>query len=518
MSVVRSGVIVSFLTLISRILGYIREIAVAYFLGTSTLADIFTVAFKFPNFFRRIFAEGGLATVFIPIYSRLVVEDHNKADKFSNQVFSLLLASLIFFTVIMEIIMPFVIIVIAPGFYENQEQYLLTIYLSRIMFPYLIFISLVAFLGSIFNTHNRFIGGAASPIILNVILIFGITVLSNYTSTPAHALAYSVIIAGIVQLIAMVKVAKGLNVNLKIVKPKLTNEVKQLFKNMVPILFATSITHINLFVDTIIASLLYTGAVSSLNYADRINQLPLAIIGIAISTVLLPILSKKKAEMNYEESYKIQNKSFEIATFFGIPSAVALFILADVIIYILFERGKFDTIATHQTYTALMAFSLGLPAFIYNKIYSSIFFAAGKNSKPVKYASIAMVINIFLNLALMKPLGHVGIALSTSISGWINVIMLAYAAEHLKISQISKSSIMVACKVVLTSLIMGIALMYIKDVSADLIFESRSMLKLLILIGTIGSGCLVFFFISHFLKIIDYNEIKNIFKKKKKIN
>lgn len=420
----KSAFTIAFYTFISRITGFIRDILVAGFMGAGMLADAFLVAFKLPNFLRRIFGEGAFSAGFIPIFAgKIELEGQEKAKQFASEAISFLLAVLIFVTVIFEIMMPLVILVLAPGFDADPQKYELTIILTRITFPYLIFICIVAVLGGILNSINKFSAFASAPIFMNISMIAGILCFSKFTPTPAHALAIGVILAGITQLAWMIYHCKKHNILPKFTMPKLNDDVKHLLKLTAPVVFSASVMQINVLVDTIIASSI-EGAVSFLYYADRIFELPVGMIGVAVGSALLPELSRYfKAEKREQAIYSM-NRALELALFFAIPSALAMIAIPDLMVRALFERGAFTHEDSIATAGALAAFALALPAFVAIKIFAPGFYANHDTKTPVKIAVVAIIVNIILSLSLVNYLEHVGVALATAIAGWINAVAM----------------------------------------------------------------------------------------------
>ena len=323
MNLLSSASVFSFFTLISRILGYLRDILIAIFLGASIFADAFFVAFRLPNTFRRLFAEGTFNAAFIPSYTSAKIEDKKKGKKFADDVLSSLLLILLFIVTIVEIFTPYLIYIIAPGFLEDQIKFNLAVELTRITFPFLLFVSLSSFFAGILNSNNKFAAAAAAPIILNVVLILSLIYSFIQDLDYAKQLSYGVTIAGIIQLFFLIYVTKkfykpALNFSLKF-----SNKVKFFFKKLLPSILSSGVTQINILVGTIIASF-QSGAVSYLYYADRVYQINLAIAGIAVGTVSLPVLSKAFKMKNFKKISDIQNKSFELSLLFSIPASFGL--------------------------------------------------------------------------------------------------------------------------------------------------------------------------------------------------
>ena len=376
MNLLSSTSVFSFYTLISRILGYLRDILIAIFLGASIFADAFFVAFRLPNTFRRLFAEGTFNAAFIPSYTSAKIEDKKKGKRFADDVLSSLSLILLFIVTIVEIFTPYLIYIIAPGFLEDQIKFNLAVELTRITFPFLIFVSLSSFFAGILNSNNKFAAAAAAPIILNVVLIFSLTYSFIQGLDYAKQLSYGVTIAGVIQLFFLIYVTKSfykpaLNFSLK-----LSSKVKFFFKKLLPSILSSGVTQINILVGTIIASF-QTGAVSYLYYADRVYQINLAIAGIAVGTVSLPVLSKAFKMKNVKKISDIQNKSFELSLLFSIPASLGLILASNEIVNALFGYGSFSLDDVEMTASALKYFGYGVPAFALIKILSNFFFCKG---------------------------------------------------------------------------------------------------------------------------------------------
>ena len=421
----RSFFTVSFYTFLSRILGFVRDILIAKFLGSSVTSDAFFVAFRLPNFFRRVLAEGAYSAALIPVFSGVVIDskdDHEAAD-FVESTMSLLLFVTIILTFIFYFGMPYVIQILAPGFSSNKEAFDLAVHFGKIIFPYLIFVSLVAHFTSIINVHGKFAAGAFSPAILNISFILSLFLLTPQFSSAGHALSYGVLIGGLFQFIFMYQaLLKFYHPRIRI--PYLNEKLKKFFRLFFPGLIGSGVIQLNIIIGTIIASFLPIGAISHIYYADRLNQLPLAIFGIAMGTVLLPTLSKAIKNNNKKIVDLTQNRSLEFSLLISLPSAVGLYVLSTPIIHILFEREAFIAEDTLYTAQVLSMFSLGLPAYILIKILVTCFFAREDTKTPLYVSIISVIVNLVLSLLLISTMREMGIALATAISAWINALLL----------------------------------------------------------------------------------------------
>ncbi|MEM7124186.1 MAG: murein biosynthesis integral membrane protein MurJ [Pseudomonadota bacterium] len=425
MNLARAFVTVSGLTLVSRVLGYARDVLFAALLGTGLAADAFFVAFKLPNFFRRLFAEGAFSAAFVPMFAGKLETDGNEAARrLASDALAMLVACLLVIVLLAEIAMPLVMSVLAPGFRDQPEKFALAVELTRITFPYLLLVSMVALLGGMLNSAGRFAAFAAAPILLNLSLIVAALLARHGGTEVAETLAWGISAGGVAQLIMLLVGVRRAGLMPRIAWPRLTADVKKVLKLFGPAALGAGAVQLNLVVDIVIASLLPTGAISYLYYADRLNQLPLGVVGIAVGTALLPLLSRQLKAGDENGALISQNRAIEMALFFTIPAAVAFVILADPIIAVLFQRGAFTAEATAATGAALVAFSLGLPAYVLIKVFTPGFFARQDTKTPVKIAVVALVTNLVFNLILMGPLAHVGIALATAIAAWVNAALL----------------------------------------------------------------------------------------------
>ena len=430
MSLIKSSATIGGYTLASRVLGFLRDVTIASSLGASFLSDAFFVAFKLPNFLRRLFAEGAFNAAFVPLYAGSVAaEGQEKATRFASEAMSLLLVILFAVTGIFILCMPWLMFILAPGFADNPDKFNLTVTLTRITMPYIVFISLVSLLGGILNSSHKFAAVAATPILMNLSLIIVPSLVDRWTPTGAHALAVAVFIAGVVQWLWLVWFCAKQGLLPRLVKPKMTPEVKRLLLLIGPAALGAGVAQINLFIDLIIASQFDSG-VSYLYYADRINELPLAVIGIAVGTALLPMLSRQIRMGEMEAAYHTQNKAIGFTLFMSLPASLAIIAIARPIIHVMFERGAFTALDTAATTPALVAFAMGLPAFILIKIFAPCFYANQDTKTPFKIASLCIVVNLVFNLALMGTFRHVGMALATSIAAWVNVALMFVALRR----------------------------------------------------------------------------------------
>ena len=423
MNLIKSTGTFSVFIIISRVLGYIRDVLIAIYLGSGPIADAFFVAFRIPNTFRRLFAEGSFNAAFVPSYSSELTIGKEKAKGFANDVFNFLMLGLLILVIVIEILMPGFVYLIAPGFYEDPNKIELTTLLTRITFPFLLFISLASFFSAILNSHNKFAIAAAAPIILNLILISIIFLAKKSSDELVIYLSYGVSAAGLLQLIFVYFYAKKFFTPVINFKLKVTKKIKIFFEKFLPGIFSSGVTQINILVGTIIASF-QASAVSYLYYADRIYQINLAIAGIAIGTVILPNLSRYIKTSNKKKINFVQNKSFELSLFLSVPASMALLVGSEQITSALFGYGAFDNNSVQNSAKALFYFALGLPAFAIIKIFSTFLFARDNTKSPFYYSLISVLINITISIIFFKQIGFIIIPIATTISSWINAILL----------------------------------------------------------------------------------------------
>jgi len=460
MKLLRSSAIVAFWTLASRILGFARDILLARYLGAVGVIEAFIVAFRFPNMFRRLVAEGAFAAAFVPLFSKQLERDgKDRAMLFADQVFSVLVLILVVFTIVVEIFMPQVLLVVAPGFSaERPELFDTAVLLTRLTLPYLLCMAIVAMMSGMLNSSYKFAAAAAAPILLNVILIFGLIFAKDWFTTPAHMLAWGVTISGIGQYVWLAWSCHKASLSLKLRWPKFTPAVKRLLKLMVPGLVSGGMTQINILVGTIIGTFL-TGVVTYIHFADRVYQFPLGMVGIAIGTALLPELSRT-LQNDEARANSVQNRAIELAMLLTLPATAALVVIALPIVTVMFQYGRFTAEAAELTAWALAVFATGLPAFVLIKVLSPGFFARHDTRSPMIYAVISMVVNMGLSPLLVWPLGvgYLGIPIATSVAAWINTGLLAWflvQRGHLSLDDRLRR---VLPRLVLASLIMAAAL------------------------------------------------------------
>jgi putative peptidoglycan lipid II flippase len=514
MSLFRSIATVGGFTMASRVTGLMREMMIAHFLGAGAVADAFFVAFRFPNLFRSLFAEGAFNAAFVPLFTgRMAEEGTEAARRFAEQAFAVMILVLAAFVAVMEVAMPWAIYGLAPGFDAVPGKMGLAVEFSRICFPYLLFISLVSLQAGVLNSVGRFAAAAATPVLLNLTSMAGLWALAPYTETAGHAMAWGTFMAGVAQFTWLVFSVRKAGMGLGWTRPRLTPEVRLLFKRIVPGAVGAGVYQINLVVNTMIASTVADGAVSYLNYADRVNQLPLGVVGIAIGTALLPTLSRQLKAGEAEAALASQNRAMELGLALTMPAAVALMVIAAPVIQVLFQRGSFGPEATAATADALVAFAVGLPAYVLVKALTPGFFARQDTSTPVRVAGLTMALNVALNLILSGPLGHVGMALSTAIAAWVNVALLAWLLRRRGYWSTDARLRAKAPRILAACLVMAGALWGARTVLWPLAHDQLSAVAMLALL--VAAGGLAFLVAAQVLGALSLGEIKGMMRRKK---
>ena len=506
MNLIKSTSTFSFFTFISRILGYIRDFLIAITLGSGPLSDAFFVAFRIPNTFRRLFSEGTFNAAFVPSYSSELKKSKNKANTFANQIFNILLLGLLAVVILIEIFMPLFIKAIAPGFSVNSDKFDLAIILTRITFPFLFFISLASFFSAILNSHNKFGIAAAAPIILNIILIIILLLDLGFGDQIVVQLSYGVSIAGFLQLFLLFIFVKKKFTPIISFKLNIDNKVKFFFKKLLPSIFSSGVTQINILIGTIIASF-EVNAVSYLYYADRIYQINLAIAGIAIGTVLLPNLSKHLTTKNIGKINLIQDKSIELSFFLSLPAMLALVVASEQITSSLFGYGSFDKISVINSSKALYYFAFGLPAFALIKILSAFLFARQNTKTPFYFSLVSVIINILISVVYFNKIGFIIIPIATTISSWINVVLLYFYLSSRKYFVFNQNLIFSILKISCSSFLAIYSFYLILNNFSEL-FAYESSLKFIFMITSVLIVGIIYLFISLLTKAFKLTDIK----------
>ncbi|MGQ8365102.1 murein biosynthesis integral membrane protein MurJ [Glaciecola sp. 1036] len=459
----RAGLIVSTMTLLSRVLGLVRDVVVAKIVGAEAAADVFFFANKIPNFLRRLFAEGAFAQAFIPVLTEVVENEDEKRQKEFVAKVSGTLGIILFFTAIIGVVLsPVITALFGFGwfldYYNDEpdgEKFVLAATLLKITFPYILFISLTGFAGAILNTLNKFAVSSFTPVLLNVSIIGCAYAITPYVEEPAFALAWGVFVGGVVQLSFQIPFLYRSGM---LVRPKWgwsDNYVTKVRKLMIPALFGVSVSQINLLLDTLIASFLVTGSISWLYYSDRLLEFPLGLFGIAIATVILPSLAKNHVQNDAKTFSSTMDWALKFISLLGIPAAAGLCVLAFPLLLVIFQRGAFEVSDASMATFSLMAYGCGLYSFMLVKIFAPAFYSRQDTKTPVKYGIITMVVNMVFNLILAVPFGYVGLAMATAISGSLNALLLYLRLNKLGVYTISKSTWVFIVKVAFATVIMS---------------------------------------------------------------
>jgi putative peptidoglycan lipid II flippase len=484
------------LTLVSRLTGFIRDIMLAAILGAGPVADAFFVAFRLPNHFRAIFAEGAFNAAFIPAYARVRTQGGvDSARLFGDRIFTLLLATQVVLLALALVFTPQVIDLLAPGFSREPHQFDLAVSLTRITFPYLLLITLVTLWGGILNALHRFAAAAAAPILLNLSMMATLAYAAIFGGA-AYAAAWGVLISGILQALLVGGDTLRAGAFTAFRALRLDDDVRRFFKALVPATVGSAGTQLALFADTIIASFLATGAISALYYADRIDQLPIGVIGIAVGTVLLPEMTRRIAAGDEEGAHAAQNRAMEFALVLAIPCIVAFLVAPDVIMRGLFMRGRFTAEDAQAAALTLVAYTTGLIPFVLIRSVVAPFLARGDTLTPMKAALLGTAVNIAFKVALMGAMAQVGLALATSIGAWINFVVVLFLASRkgfIAVDARLKSSIV---KLVAAGVVMALVLLFVYPHAASPLstlsrFRNVTELIVLALIGGAVYGGLV---------------------------
>ncbi len=424
--VAKAAGVVGMATLLSRIFGFIRDVVVAAFFGAAAATDAFFVAFRIPNLLRRLLGEGSLTVAFVPVFTEyLTRKTKEEAAELANVVFTILSIILVAVSLVGVLFSPLIVLIMAPGFSNLPYQFELAVFLTRIMFPYIFFISLVALCMGILNSLRHFAAPALSPVILNLCMIAATLLLHPFFAEPIIALAIGVMAGGVLQLAMQWPFLVKMGIRLKLSFNFRHPGLRQMGRLLIPTLIGSAVYQLNIFIGTILASLLPKGSVSYLYYADRIVELPLGVFAIAVGTATLPSLSEQVSKGSFEDLKKTLSFSLRLILFIAIPATVAIILLRVPIISVLFQRGAFSASSAILTAQALLFYTLGLWAFSVIRVIDAAFFALQDRKSPLKAAFVALFVNIAMSVILMHPLKHGGLALATSIASAVNVLMLS---------------------------------------------------------------------------------------------
>ena len=503
------------LTLVSRVAGFAREMLMSRIMGASVAADAFFVAFRLPNTFRRLFGEGAFSAGFVPLFSqRLHGEGGEAAAKeFSEQVLAVFLPTLVLFTLVFEIIMP--LFVAAISGYQGEKLALAT-WLTRITFPYLVLISLVSLFSGVLNSLARFTAAAFAPALLNLAMLFALIFVRVGGEVTATALAIAVTLGGFIQIALLWASARKAGISLKLRRPRYTPGVKQFVRVVIPATLGAGVYQISAFIDTFFLTRIGTGSMSYFNYADRLNQLPLGVIGAALGTAILPQVSRHVGAGDPDKAAKVQGQAAELAMFLCLPAALALSVSAYPLVLALFQGGKFDANDAAITATTLGIIVLGLPAYVLVKVLTPGFYSRQDTATPVKTAIIVLVANVVLNFVLIPPFGIAGLAAAIAICSWLNCVMLyvvLHRRGHFRIERWLASRIA-------RQLVAGaamVAVLWAIKTGLEPWFAGSVAKRMAGVVAIVGGGMLIYFPLVWFLGGIDKEELALLRRRKKPV-
>lgn len=511
MSLIRSITTVGGYTIGSRLFGFVREILTASFLGAGIEADALIVAIKLPTLFRRLFAEGAFNASFVPLFAGILeTKGKEEARTFAEQILTLWIGALLLLILCVEFFLPTLIPLFVSGFKDTPGRLYYAIEFSRITFPFIFFISLTVLYSGILNSIDKFAIVASSPMAGNLVIIGIVIGFYNKFPSSGYAFAWGILACGILQWLWVWIPSIKQGMGLRFVWPRFDGNVKRFFKILAPAAFGSGVVQINLFIGAFIASWLPVGAISYLNYADRLNQLPLSVIGVAVSTALLPVLSRQIRSGAWDNAHKTQSQALEFSMFLILPATLALIFLAELFVTVVFERGAFtheDTIATALT---LQALALGLPAYVLIKVFSSSFFARQDTLTPVITACVGIIIDIGVSLGLMGSFHQVGIGFATAAAGWVNALLLGYILwrqGHLHFdSRLKKfvSRMVLAC---------GGTVVLLKSLQLLMqpLLLRGELMRDISVTGIVSLGFLGFLLLSHLMGAMKFHELKHMF-------
>jgi putative peptidoglycan lipid II flippase len=515
MNLIKSTGTIGGLTMVSRIAGFAREMLMSRILGAGIYTDAFYVAFRLPNTFRRLFGEGAFSAGFVPLYSqRLQSGGEGEARKFSEEVLAVFLPTLILFTLLFEIVMPLFIWAIT-GWHGNQLAF--GTFLTRITFPYLLLISLVSLFSGILNSIARFTAAAFAPALLNLAMLAALVFFRQGGEISATAVAAAVTIGGILQLGLLLVACKRAGIVLKLRKPKLTPGVRQFVRVVIPATLGAGVYQVSVFIDTFFLTRIGTGAVSWFNYADRLNQLPLGVIGAAIGTAILPQVSRHVDIGEADKAARVQGQAAELAMLLCLPAALALAVSALPLVSAIFEAGRFNANDAHFTALTLSLIALGLPAYVLVKVLTPGFYARRDTATPVKVALVVLVANVILNFALIPTFGIGGLAAAVALSSWLNctiLYVLLHRRGHFRVEKWLASRL---ARQLLAAAAMVVALFAIRSALSGWFVGSLTH-RLAGVIAIVGGGMIVYFPLVWVLGGTDREELKLLLSRKRPTN
>ena len=483
------------LTLVSRLTGFVRDVVMAAILGAGPIADAFFVAFRLPNHFRAIFAEGAFAAAFVPAYARTLEEAGLPAAKlFADQTAAALIAINLLLLGLALLFTPWVVSVLAPGLVNDPARFDLAVALTRITFPYLALVSIETLFAGVLNANNRFASAAGAPILLNLSVVATL-LLAPLFSDAGHAAAWGVLIAGVAQVLLVGIDAERHGYGIRLRVPRMSEPTRRFLKALGPAIIGAGGVQLALFADTLIATFLPTGSLSALYYADRINQLPIGVVGIAVGTVLLPEMSRRIAAGDLRGAAQAQARGIQLALLMAVPCAAAAFAIPDLIMLALFARGAFTAADAAAAGATLAAYAVGLLPFVMLRSFTAPFYARGDTLTPVKAALLAAAVNIALKIVLMKPLAQVGLAFATSVGAWINLTLLWYFARRQGFA-VSGAGLKPVIRLFVAGAVLAAALYFgapaLRQALGGVHFQDEIALAILVVAGAVIYGLVVF--------------------------
>lgn len=504
------------LTMVSRVLGFAREMVMARILGANMYADAFLVAFRLPNTFRRFFGEGAFSAGFVPLFSQRYHGEGglDEARRFSEEVLAVFLPVLLAFTIIGQIAMPAMVWLLASGYAGDPVKFELTNWLSRLTFPYLMLISLVSLYSGVLNSMHKFAAAAFAPALLNLAMLVALLLVPQGGAASAQALAIAVVLGGVIQLALVWVAARSAGISLRLRRPRMTPGVRQFFRVVIPATFAAGVYQVSILIDTQFVSYLAEGSMAHLNYADRLNQLPLGIIGTALGTAILPSISKFVDQGNHEEAQKIQNQAVELGMLLTLPAAIAFAAAGVPLVTALFRGGEFtpeDAVITGNT---LAIIALGLPAYVLVKVLTPGFFAREDTKTPLRIALWVLGANIALNFALVPVLGLYGLALALMLTAWLNCAMLYLTLRKRGHFQISSHVASRVARQMIAAAAMG-ATLYGVNMLLGPMFNGSTVERMAALVALIGAGGVVYFGLGWMIGAIDREDVLVLLRRKK---
>ncbi|MCI4662672.1 MAG: murein biosynthesis integral membrane protein MurJ [Neomegalonema sp.] len=514
MKLISAFLTVGGMTMISRVLGLAREILIAALLGAGPIAEAFFVAFRFPNLFRRFFAEGAFNMAFVPLFAKKL-EGEGEADArgFAEDAMAGLLSVLFVLVLAAQLTMPWLIYAIAYGFADDPEKLSLATLFSQIQFPYLLFMSLTALVSGVLNSLGKFAAAAGAPILLNLTMIAGMGLAWSLGGSVGHYLSVSVLIAGILQFALVYHAAARAGMRLGFKAPVWTPELKRLLAIGVPAAIAGGVTQLNILIGTVVASF-FDGAVAWLTYADRLYQLPLGVVGVAIGVALLPELSRCLRADDQAGSGSALNAALQFSLLLTLPAAVALSVIGEAIVALLYARGAFGEMDVAATSQALFYFALGLPAYVLNKVFSPIYFANEDTKTPLRYAVISMVVNTAMSIGLAFAIGWLAIPIATAAAAWVNVLLLWIGVEDKNAYRITvrtqRRLLAAACASVIMGSVLYLVGAHMQDQVAD------PLLRIPAVLGLVALGMAVYAACAFALGAVSPSQIRSMLRRRGK--